>query len=175
MVGREAGEVGGVGDPLDLVRQAGDGEAAVADCQVAGDAEVLGIFCTFGLRFAFQDGNDCHTGHSQCWIVTRSYNRARLVFHYWDNSRELCWLLKGVLFRLRNCDLWHLDVFALHIRTIPGEDKLTLLSSRPRLTSTLSWTHIDPHSPGKKICGSPIQNFFHCPNFLVFSPQSITH
>ena len=81
MVQREAGEVGGVGDPLDLVRQAGDGEAAVAHRQVAGDAEVLGVFGTLGLQFAFQDGNDCHTGHSQSWIVTCSYYRACLVFH----------------------------------------------------------------------------------------------
>ena len=64
MVLREACEVGGVGDPLDLVRQAGDGEAAVADRQVAGDAEVLGVLGTLGLQFAFQDGNDCYTGHS---------------------------------------------------------------------------------------------------------------
>ena len=138
MVGREASEVGGVRDPLDLVCQAGDGEAAVADSQVAGDAEVLGVFCSFGLQFAFQGGNDCHTGHSQCWIVTCSYNRARLVFHCWNNSHKLCRLLKDVLFRLRNCDLWHLDVFALHIRTIPGEDRLTLLSSRSHLTWTFS-------------------------------------
>ena len=47
MVESEEGEVGRVGDPLDLVRQAGHGEAAVADCQVTGDAEVLGVFCTF--------------------------------------------------------------------------------------------------------------------------------
>ena len=74
MLEREAGEVGRVGDPLDLVRQAGHGEAAVADCQVTGDAEVLGVFSTFGLQFTFQDRNDCYTGHSQSRIVTRPYN-----------------------------------------------------------------------------------------------------
>ena len=127
MVEREASEVGGVGDPLDLVCQAGDGEAAVADCQVAGDAEVFGIFCTFGLQFAFQCGNDCHTGHSQCWIVPRSYKRARLVVHCWNNSRKLRRLFKDVLLHRRNCDLWHLDVFAPHIWPIPGEAKFTLV------------------------------------------------
>ena len=127
MVEREAGEVGRVGDPLDLVGQAGDGEAAVADCQFAGDAEVLRIFCTFRLQFAFQDGDNCHTGHSQGWIVTGSYKRAGLVVHCSDNSRKLRRLLEDVLFHRGDCDLWHLDVFASHIRTIPGEAKFTLV------------------------------------------------
>ena len=70
----ETGEVGGVGDPLHLVRQAGDGEAAVADGQVAGDAEVLRRLDVLHRMLTFQGGNNCHVDHSQRRILTRSQN-----------------------------------------------------------------------------------------------------